>query len=254
MKKLIILIIGLMLILLACRSAASGTVFPMPTTMLPSIEPTNLPTLASEPTNSSTQASQLKSFPGANCCKARAVEAGDYDLPAWMDLPLTMDVGEGWSVLNEEKARLFLLAGKGRNEYNDPSQVLVFIVISDGDPHDTLNSIKNSPELTPKSELIEATIAGFSGWQFDATAKPNPGYEGDRNADIPPGVQFLPAINQYLTPGFLWTTWTAEPRLRFVALNAGEQMLLLEIESPPAEFDAFAREAEQVLQTLELPK
>ena len=253
MKRLITLNSMLMLTLVACSSTVSGTVPPISATMLPSIVPTNMPMPVSEPKNPSTQASQFKSFPRANCCKARAVEEGDYDLPAWLDLPLTIDVGEGWSVLNEEKARLFLFAGKGRNEFNDPSQVLVFIVIPDADPQEILNTIRNSPELIP-DDIVETTIARFSGWQFDATAKPNPGYEGDRNADIPPGVQFLPAINQYFTPGFLWTTWTAEPRLRFVVLNAGEQMLLLEIESPPAEFDAFAREAEQVLQTLKLPK
>jgi hypothetical protein len=171
-----------------------------------------------------------------------------------MELPLTVDVGEGWGVLNEEAARLFLLAGKGRNEFNDPSQVLVFIAIPDGDPQDVLTSIRGAPQLTPLSEITGTTIAGLPGWQFDASAKPNPEYKGDQEADIPAGVQILPVINKYFTPGFLWTTWTPEARLRFIALNVGEHVLLLEIESPPAEFEAFAAEADRVLQTLELRK
>jgi hypothetical protein len=87
---------------------------------------------------------------------------------------------------------------------------------------------------------------------LDATAKPNPSNKGNAANSIPAGAQNLPAINKYFAPGFLWTTWTAEPRLRFVALNVDGQTLLIEIESPPAEFEAFAAEAERVLQTLKL--
>jgi hypothetical protein len=160
-------------------------------------------------------------------------------------------VGEGWRVLNEKAALLFLL-GKGHNSFGDPSQVLAFIAVPDGDPQAILTSIKNSPELTPEGEISEITIAGFSGLQFDASAKPNPGNEGNRGNGIPPGVQFLPAVNKYFTPGFLWTTWTAESRLRFIVLNVDEHVLLLQIEAPPADFETFAGEADRVLQSLKL--
>lgn len=180
------------------------------------------------------------------------IEAGTYELPSWLGIPLSIEVGEGWTVLHEEAARLFLLAGKGRNELNDPSQVLVFIAIPDEDPQDVLTSIRNSPQLAPLGEITEATIKGFAGWQFDATAKPNPGNQGSPAESIPPGVQPLPALSKYFSPGFLWTTWTAEPRLRFLALHAGEHILLLQIESPPAEFETFAGEADKLLQSLTL--
>jgi hypothetical protein len=163
-----------------------------------------------------------------------------------------MDVEEGWGVLNEERARLFLLAGQGRNEFNDPSQVLVFIAIPDEDPQVVLTPIRNSPQLTSVTEITETTIAGLSGWQFEALARPNPENEGSRQDGIPPGSQYLPEIGKYFTPGFLWTTWTAEPRMQFIALDAGGYILLAQIESPPAEFEAFADEAKQLLQTLEL--
>lgn len=154
-------------------------------------------------------------------------------------------------MLNEEAALLFLL-GKGRNSFDDPSQVLVFMAVQDENPQAILTSIKSAPELNPAGEITEIAIAGFSGLQLDASAKPNPGYEGDQSAGIPPGAQFLPAVNKYFNPGFAWTTWTAESRLRFIVLNVDEHILLIEIESPPAEFEAFASEADQVLQTLKL--
>jgi len=172
-------------------------------------------------------------------------------MPSWVGIPLTMEVGEGWREINEEEALLFML-GKGRNSFGDPTQVLVFIAVPDGSPQAILTSIRNSPEVMAVSEMTEFTIAGFSGLQVDVSAKPNPGYEGDKEAEIPAGAQFLPSVNRYFTPGFLWTTWTAESHLRFIVLNVDEHMLLIEIESPPAEFEAFASEADQVLQTLKL--
>jgi hypothetical protein len=221
----------------------------LPDTAIP-IPPTVTPSHTSELTVTPLPTSEFRSFRSANCCKAKAIEAGKYELPSWLGIPLTMEVRSGWSVLNEKEARLFLLAGKGQNEFKDPSQVLVFMAVPEGDPQSVLASIKDSPELAPVGEITETTIAGFSGWQFDATAKPNPGNKGNAANSIPAGSQNLPAINKYFAPGFLWTTWTAEPRLKFIALDVGENALLLEIESPPANFDSFAGEAGRILQTL----
>jgi hypothetical protein len=250
--SLLILSILAVLLLAACDSATSAAMTEVPTMLPTSLSSTDTPTPTAAPTHTPVSNSQFQSFPRANCCRRKTIEAGEYELPSWLVVPLTVNVGEGWSVMNEEAARLFLLAGKERNEFNDPSQVLVFMNASNADPQTVLTSIKDSSELTSQSEITETTIAGFSGWQFDATAKPNPANKGNLADSIPAGAQNLPAINKYFTPGFLWTTWTAEPRLRFVALNVGEEVLLLEIESPPTEFEAFASEAEQVLQTLTL--
>jgi hypothetical protein len=210
------------------------------------------PAPTSESTNTSVPVSQFQSFPKVGCCRGKTIEQGEYELPSWLGIPLTLEVGDGWRVLNEKAALLFLLAGQGRNSLGDPSQVLVFIAVPDEDPQELLTSIKNSPELTFAGEISEVSIAGFAGLQVDASAKPNPGNEGNRGDGISPGSQFLPAVNKYFTEGFLWTTWTAEPRLRFMVLNVGEHVLLIEIESPPAEFEAFSSEADKVLQTLKL--
>jgi hypothetical protein len=204
-----------------------------------------------EPTETPIPASKFKSFPATKCCNGKTVEPGVYELPPWAGIPLTMEVGEGWRAVNDESALLFML-GKGRNEFNDPTQALVFITVPNENLEAVLTSIMRDPGLNPESEIGETTIARFPGLQLDFSAKPNPGYQGDKEAEILPGSQFLPSVNKYFTPGFIWTTWTAESRLRFIVLNVGEQGLLIEIDSPPDEFEVFASEAGQVLQTLEL--
>jgi hypothetical protein len=166
-----------------------------------------------------------------------------------MGVSLSMEIGEGWRVLNEERARLFML-GRGRSDFDDPTQAFVFITVPDSNAETVLTLIQNEPGLDRASVMREITPGGFPGFQMDFSAKPNPGYEGDEQAEIPPGVQFLPIVNEYFNSGFSWTTWTPESRLRFIALDLGGEVLLLEIEAPPDEFEEFAREANQVLQSL----
>jgi hypothetical protein len=243
--------IFIVLMLAACSSAAPAAVTDAPTTAPTLMLATNTLAPTTESTNTPVPVAQLQPFPKSNCCSGKTIEAGAYELPSWVGIPLTLEVGEGWQVVNEEAARLFML-GKGESIFNDPTQALVFIAIPNGNPQAILASIKNEKGLTPEDEITETTIAGFPGLQLNLSAKPNPGYEGDKGAEIPPGVQFLPSVNKYFTQGFLWTTWTAESRLRFIVLNVDEHTLLIEIDSPPTEFGAFASAADQVLQTLAL--
>jgi hypothetical protein len=247
----LILPILVMFVLAACSSTAPASPTNMPTIAPIPIQPTDTPEPTLEPTNTPMPISPFKSFPRSICCSGKTIEAGEYELPSWVGIPLTMEIGEGWQVVNEEAAGLFML-GKGESIFNDPTQALVFIAIPDGNPRAILTSIKNEKGLTLEGEITETTIAGFSGLQLDFSAKPNPGYQGNKQAEIPPGVQFLPSVNKYFAGGFLWTTWTAESRLRFIVLNVGENLLVIEIDSPPAEFEAFASEADQVLQRLKL--
>jgi hypothetical protein len=239
MQKRIVLPFILMLILAACGSATPAS---------PIDTPTTAPTLA--PTITPAPIPQFKSFPSASCCNGKPIEPGEYKLPSWLDIPLTMELGEGWQAVHDRAARLFML-GKGENIFHDPTQAFVFIAIPDGDPQAILSSIKNQKGLTPEGEITETTIAGFSGLQLDLSANPNPDYEGDKGAEIPAGVQFLPAVGRYFAQGFFWTTWSAESRLRFIALDVGNHLLLFQIDAPPAQFETFAEEANQVLQTLQ---
>jgi hypothetical protein len=94
------------------------------------------------------------------------------------------------------------------------------------------------------------TIAGLSGFQGRANALPNPDFEGDPAADIPPGVQPLPAIERYFAEGFAWTTSTAEAELSIAAVGVGDQVLLIYVEAPSGELDALAADAVPLLETL----
>jgi hypothetical protein len=162
-------------------------------------------------------------------------------------------LGEGWRVLNEERALLFLL-GRGENVHNNPSQVITFInATSDtASPESLIAGVQNMPQLTTLTEPVAVNIAGFPGLQLDSVAKPNPSEQGDPQADIPPGVQYLPFFGDYFAPGFLWTTFSAEAQVRTVALTVGDQTLLLYMEAPAAEFEQFAADAETILQTVKL--
>ena len=220
------------LVLVACGGAA--------TTQAP---PTDTPP--------STAVALLK-IPTVNCCRGQELGAGRYEFPSWLGIPLTVDVGEGWRVLNEQAALLFLL-GRGMNVQNNPSQLIVFInVTGKTTPEALIDLVQGAPELTTLSEPAIVTLAGFPGMQLDSTAKPNASYEGSEAQDIPPGVQFLPVFKEYFTPGFLWTTSSPEARLRTIVLTVDDQTLLLYLEAPPKEFDQFAADAESILQSLEL--
>lgn len=203
MTRIVIANLAFVLMIVSCQGTPVA-VTAVPTTTPTSISPaaSQTPASTAEPTSTSELDSPVLSLPAANCCKARTVEAAEYELPAWLGLPLTIELVEGWEVLNKERARLFLLAGGGRNGFNDPSQVLVLIVIPDEDPQAILTSIQDSPDLTSVGEITETMIAGLSGWHFDAAAKPNPENEGSREESIPPGAQPLPAIGKYFAPGF----------------------------------------------------
>jgi hypothetical protein len=146
------------------------------------------------------------------------------------------------------------MLGKGESIFNDPTQAFVFITIPDGDPQGILASIKDDKALTAQGEIIETTVAGFPGLQLDLSAKPNPDYRGNPGAEIPSGVQFLTSVGKYFAEGFLWTTWSAEAQLRFIALEIGEDVLLIQIDSPSAEFEPFAAEADNVLRSLKLQR
>lgn len=223
---------------------------PTPTPPLPTAAPTETaPPPTTEPT--ATPGSRLLAIPAANCCRGRTLEPGQYAVPSWLGIPLAIELGEGWRVLNEERAGLLLL-GRGQNAQNNPSQIITFINASGATaaPERIIAGAQGIPQLTPLGEPISVAIAGFPGWQLDSVAKANPEERGDPAADIPPGIQYLPFYQQYFAPGFLWTTSTPEARVRTAAVRIGEQTLLLYMEAPAAEFDPFIADVDALLWTL----
>jgi hypothetical protein len=234
------------LALAACSSAPPSASAPTATGAAPSAAPpeTGAPTTAPTP--------EFLTFPQITCCRGSVLEPGRYEVPRWLDIPSTIDVPSGWRLLNEPLAKLFLL-GRGSNVQDNPSEMIVFLnVTGTGTPESTIDGIRNAPELAEAAAPIAVTVAGFKGLQLDMAAEANPGYEGDPAADIPPGVQFLPVIEQYFARGFAWTTSSPEAQVRAIAVTVDDQLLLLYLESPAGELDAFAADASRILESLQL--
>lgn len=244
---LLVLFVSVLTTLTACSPTEIPTIPPSTSTSILIEEtPTSLPIVTVTPGVTHLQ------FPSVNCCKGSSLDVGTYEIPSWLDIPLSVEIGEGWRVLNEKAALLFLI-GRGRNVQNNPSQMVVFLNISDESTPETLiTSVQRSPELTSNADPVNVNIAGFPGLQLDSITKPNPEYAGNDEEDIPPGVQFLPVFARYFTPGFLWTTSSPEARVRTIVLTVKDQTLLLYLESPQEEFDVFMNEASQLLESLNL--
>jgi hypothetical protein len=214
--------------------------------------PLDTPPPGASPEASPTPGDALLTVPNVGCCRGRVLPAGRYALPAWLELPLTVEIGDGWRALNESPARLFLL-GRGENVQDNPSQMIVFInATGKGSPDALVASLQGEPGLRVLAEPVSVEVAGFPGLQLDTQALPNPTFEGNPGADIPPGVQPLPVITAFFTPGFTWTTSSPEARVRALVLTAADQTLLLYLEAPPEEFEAFAADAGQLLESLAL--
>jgi DNA-binding beta-propeller fold protein YncE len=198
------------------------------------------------------QGEVLKDFPQADCCRGLILRPGLYMLPDWLDIPLSIDVPDGWRVMNEERAKLFTLV-RGKNELNNPSELIVFINTTQaGSVDELLALLREEPNIIPAGEMTESQIANFKGVQQDYFVTPNPDYAGDPRDDIPPGVHFLKVVEQFFTPGFEWTSSSPEANLRFEVFEAGESILFLYLESPTDSFDTFIADASQILQTLKI--
>ncbi|MBK8905395.1 MAG: hypothetical protein IPM53_29705 [Anaerolineaceae bacterium] len=180
--------------------------------------------------------------------------AGLYRLPVWFDMPLMLEVGEGWRVMNEEQARLFALA-RGQNSLNNPSEWIVFMTASSvGSAEGLMAQFLEEPTIVPLGEPMVADLAGYAGWQQDFAVLPNSDYPGNVNDDIPAGVQIIDVVEQFFAPGFSWTSSSPEAQLRLVVVNVGDTLLFVYLEAPHDQFATFVADANQILQTLEMPE
>lgn len=218
----------------------------------PTAPPSQTPLPIEVPTAPPTPAARLLTVPSVTCCRGLPILAGTYKVPDWLELPLSVEIGEGWRVMNEASALLFLI-GRGQNVQNNPSQMIVLLKVSDRrTPRGLIEAVQAAPELVTVSAPVTVTVAGFSGLQLDSMALPNPSYAGSAQDDIPPGVQFLPVFRAFFSPGFAWTTSSPEATVRTLALRVDQRTLLFYLEAPTAEFEQFAADAEALLQTLKV--
>jgi len=251
MKSLAGILTLLTIATLALAACGGATTEALPTEAPSTGTPTAVAP-AQQPTGVATPGVTLSIFPPVTCCRGLAIAAARYEIPRWLGIPLSVQIGEGWRVLNEPPALLFLI-GKGQNVQDNPSQMIAFLnVTGKTTPEASIASVQRAPELTATAGPVPVTIAGFPGLQLDSTARPNPSFEGSAGSDIPPGVQYLPVLDDYFSPGFTWTTSTPEARVRTIVLTVNDQTLLLYLEAPPDEFESFIAGADAILQSLEL--
>jgi hypothetical protein len=140
---------------------------------------------------------------------------------------------------------------RGRNELDNPSEWIVIIhAPAAGNIQSFMAQFADEPTITGLGEPATADLAGYPGLQQDFAALPNPDFSGNPNDDIPPGVVFIEAVEQFFVPGFIWVTSTPEALLRFVVVDAGDGLLFVYFEAPPADFEALSSDADLMLQTL----
>ena len=142
---------------------------------------------------------------------------------------------------------------QGKNAADDPSRWLYLIrAPSDVPPEDVIADMAamTAISVTAGPEAVE--IAGFDGFQLDATANHDPDQPEVAANGIEAGAIRLEALNDtgYFPTGFLVTSATRESTLRFVAFDVGDRTLLALIDAPPAEFAAFSEEAMAILASL----
>lgn len=191
----------------------------------------------------------LASFPTASCCVGQSVEPGRYRLP--LSPALSVELGAEWRVIREPNASLFALV-QGTNVVGGAGRWLYFFVLPPTMTADALlGQIESMPEVVIGGTRAPVSVAGFAGLQVDALAAPNPDFAGSAAGGIPPGTQHLPAIEELVATGFSITTASPEAVLRFITLDVSDRTLLVLAEAPTSEFDAFAVEADAVLDTLQ---
>jgi hypothetical protein len=185
------------------------------------------------------------SLPAAACCTGVPIDAGPYLLPERFAPLTTIELPDGWTIVNEAAAR-YLAFGRGSNDIGTPSQLVMLLAGPAADHADLADDIASSPELEILADST-TTESGIESRQLDAIARPNPDFIGAPAADIAPGTQRLTALGPLVSSNFGLVTSTPEARLRFVLRREGELLLVAVIEAPAADFDAFAAAADELL-------
>jgi len=187
----------------------------------------------------------LPPLPGARCCTGVSVDPGRYLLPDRFAPLTSIDVPDGWTIVNEARGR-YLAFGRGANVLGMPSQLVMLLAGPAAEHANLADDISSSPELGIRNDST-STASGVTARQLDAVAHPNPGYAGSPGADIAAGTQRLTALGPLVAGGFGLTTSTPAARLRFVLRQHGEVLFVAVIEAPAPEFDAFSAAADELV-------
>ena len=228
----IVALVGVSLLLAACGGQAAQPVGETP--------PPDPPVLV------------LSTFPVAELVQGVEVDARIYKLPSWFEIPLTIDLPEGWRIIHIADSKVFALVG-GTNSLGDASNRLVFLPIYDNDAEQFFSDFQTSSGLEMLEPPMDVRLAGlYPATQLDMLALPNPDFAGEPDESIPAGAQILDVINTYTAGEFRWTTSSVEARIRVFKVQIEDRVLILYIETLQEDFDSFIQAVHPVLFTLKI--
>ena len=216
-------------------------------------ETTPANTQATQPASTTTtQHLPALGLPPSACCEGVELAAGRYELPPYWGVPLVVDVDEGWRAIFDNSATLVAFV-QGNNAVGIPSRWMYLIrAPADLSARAVIDSMAEMTAITAEENTAETNIAGFPAVRLDAAANDAPNQAEAPASGIEAGSMRLEALNDtgYFTTGFLIITATRQSRLRFIALEPGERTMLVMIDAPPDEFEDFATQAEEILESM----
>ncbi len=165
----------------------------------------------------------------SNQLKKGALAAGEY-VTVTFQPRLRFTLGEGWSSSSGDDAILVELVRSGAAKPHEISFTNFFAAASVAD---TIRSFTSSSDVSVVAAPTPATLAGFSGQRVDIVAKRRILLWVDTTNTYGAGYE--------LQPG---------QRLRVYVLDVSGKTIVVGLEAPQEEFDAFATDADAVLASL----
>ncbi|MDP9468621.1 MAG: hypothetical protein M3P32_07785 [Chloroflexota bacterium] len=233
-------------ILAGCTAVSSPT--PSPTT-LPSATGSVAPSATAEPTPSPTPPVQGAQLPTLDCCLGRELDPGGYASPGFVPFWVSVEVGNGWRGMQNPVEHIFTFL-QGTNEINHATRYLTLFGVTREESNAFLHDLREVEFLTV-ADAESVSIGGLEGQRVDAVAALRPDTPGTPGRVG--GTLTISPMTALTHPQMFWNTESAEARLRIYVLEAtDEHVLLVYVEAPPAEFDAFAAAVEEVLGTIQV--
>jgi hypothetical protein len=219
-----------------CSDGGGGPSTAQPPTST-TADPTTAGPTTSEPAESPSPTVYAISGP---CCAGLELDEEPHLSPPWFRMPFTVDVPAGWFAWTDAREELLVLGDGHTNPIDHLDRYMAIFVVDDAE------AVVEQARSTPKAGIgpdEEFTAGELSGTGFDARARANA--EPPEDDGIAPGTIQIPAIDE-LFAGFFWTE-SPEAAFRVWAVDRGDQDLLIYLEAPSTEFDAFAATAEEFL-------
>jgi hypothetical protein len=228
-------IVGVGLVLLLGCARDDGAADPEATTAATSSGPAEA--------SPSVEPEELLPIISGPCCAGLPLDEGRHETPPWFGAPFTIDVGRRLSGVGAEPERI-LEIGRGTSSSGNLDHYVAFFAVDDAAK--VLRAFRSTPraDVGPTEPLA---VEDLEGSQVGASAEPAPADPADE--EIAGGAIRIGALDR-LTPAFFYTE-SPRARMLLLAIERGSTDLIVYIESPPRDFEEFAREVDEMLASIE---